>query len=180
MTRLAHSRRKRVGLWQDLLSVHINRAEISLVIGLGCGTGRISELLAAHFGVQVIGIDLSPKMLDQARRKPAIENVVYCQGLAEAIPFRDGCADLVFMSMAYHHFCDPSAVAKQCHRVLHQGGYTCIRNGTRESDFPQRHFFPLGALIDSDPPFAAGHRGRLCSERLYVCHASSRDAGYYS
>src|SRR5215469_7251685 len=139
-------------LWQDLLSVHVDRAEISLIIDLGCGTGRFSELLAAHFGVQVIGIDPSLKMLDQARRKPAID-VVYCQGLAEALPFREGCADLVFMSMVYHHFTDPSAVAKECHRTLHQGGYACIRNGTRESDFPHRHFFPaLRALIESDLP----------------------------
>jgi ubiquinone/menaquinone biosynthesis C-methylase UbiE len=139
-------------LWRDLLSVHIDRAEMSLVIDLGCGTGRFSELLAAHFGVQVIGIDPSLKMLDQARRKPTIRNVVYCQGLAEAVPFRDGCADLVLMSMVYHHFCDPSAVAKEWHRVLRQGGYACIRNGTRESDFPHRHFFPLRALIESDLP----------------------------
>src|SRR5580693_9764262 len=82
-------------LWQELLSTDIDRASVSLVIDLGCGTGRFSELLAAHFGVQVIGIDPSLKMLDQARRKPTIRNVVYCQGLAEAVPFRDGCADLV-------------------------------------------------------------------------------------
>jgi len=82
-------------LWQDLLSVHISRAAVSLVVDVGCGTGRFSELLAGHFSAQVIGIDPSLKMLDQARRKPAIGNVVYCQGLAEAVPFRDGCADLV-------------------------------------------------------------------------------------
>src|SRR3984893_15965097 len=76
-----------IRLWQDLLSVHVDRARISLIIDLGCGTGRFSELLAAHFGVQVIGIDPSLKMLDQARRKqPTIRNVVYCQGLAEAVP----------------------------------------------------------------------------------------------
>jgi ubiquinone/menaquinone biosynthesis C-methylase UbiE len=59
------------------------------------------------FGVRVIGIDPSLKMLDQAGRKPSIGNVIYCQGMAEAVPFRDGCADLVFMSMVYHHFCGP-------------------------------------------------------------------------
>jgi hypothetical protein len=42
-------------LWRDLLAVHIDRAAISLVIDLGCGTGHFSELLAAHFGVQVGG-----------------------------------------------------------------------------------------------------------------------------
>jgi ubiquinone/menaquinone biosynthesis C-methylase UbiE len=139
-------------LWQDLLSVHISRAAVSLVIDVGCGTGRFSELLAGHFSAQVIGIDPSLKMLDQARCKPAIGNVVYCQGLAEAVPLRDGCADVVFMSMVYHHFCDPPAVARECHRVLRQGGYACIRNGTRESDFPHRHFFPLRALIEFDLP----------------------------
>jgi ubiquinone/menaquinone biosynthesis C-methylase UbiE len=82
-------------LWQDLLSLRFDRAEMSLVSDLGCGTGRFSELLAALFGVQVIGIDPSLKMLDQARRKPTIGNVVYWQGLAEALPLRDGCADLV-------------------------------------------------------------------------------------
>jgi hypothetical protein len=35
---------------------------------------------------------------------------------------------------------------------LRQGGYACLRNGTRKSDFPHRHFFPLRALIDSDLP----------------------------
>jgi ubiquinone/menaquinone biosynthesis C-methylase UbiE len=63
-------------LWRDLLSVSIDRAAISLVIDLGCGTGRFSELLATHFGVEVIGIDPSQKMVDQARRKPATGSVV--------------------------------------------------------------------------------------------------------
>ena len=126
---------------------------MSLVIDLGCGTGRFSELLAAHFGVQVICIDPSQKMLGQARRKPAAGNVVYRQAAAEALSLPDGCVDLVFMSMVYHHFTDPAAVARECHRVLRQGGYVCVRNGTRESDFPHRHFFPaLQALIDSDLP----------------------------
>ena len=140
-------------LWQDLLSIHVDRADMSLVIDLGCGTGRFSELLATHFGVQVIGIDPSQTMLDQARRKPTTANVIYRQGSAEALPLPDGCADLVFMSMVYHHLTDPTAVARECHRVLRQGGYVCIRNGTRESDFPHRHFFPaLEALIGSDLP----------------------------
>jgi SAM-dependent methyltransferase len=142
-----------VRLWQDLLSAHIDRNAISLVIDLGCGTGRFSELLAAHFGVQVIGIDPSEKMVSQARRKRASGKVTYRQGSAEALPLADGCADLVFMSMIYHHLTDPSAVAQECRRVLHQGGYVCIRNGTREGDFPHRHFFPaLRPLIASDLP----------------------------
>ena len=36
--------------------------------------------------------------------------------------------------------------------MLRQDAYACIRNGTRESESPHRHFFPLQALIDSDLP----------------------------
>ena len=57
-------------LWQDLLSVYVDRPATSLIVDLGCGTGRFSQLLAEHFGVEVIGIDPSQKMLDQAPQKP--------------------------------------------------------------------------------------------------------------
>jgi ubiquinone/menaquinone biosynthesis C-methylase UbiE len=140
-------------LWRDLLSANIDRAAISLVIDLGCGTGRFSEVLATHFGVKVIGIDPSQQMVDQARRKPATGSVAYRQGSAEAIPLPDRCGDLVFMSMVYHHFTDRAAVARECHRVLRAGGYVCIRNAIQETDFPHRHFFPaLEAMIDRELP----------------------------
>ena len=140
-------------LWRGLLSAHIDRAALSLVIDLGCGTGRFSELLATHFAAQVIGIDPSQKMVDQARRKPACGNVIYQHGSGEAIPLPGGCADLVFMSNVYHHLSDPDAAARECHRVLRPAGYVCIRNGTREMDFLYRHFFPaLQALIDCEVP----------------------------
>ena len=166
-------------LWQNLLSVYVDQAEMSLVIDLGCGTGRFSELLAAHFGVQVIGIDPSLKMLDQARRKPTMGNVAYWQGSAEALPLRNGCADLVFMSMAYHHLTDPTAVSHECHRVLRQGGYVCIRNGTRRVGLSTSTF--LSGTADADrfrSAVTTGHRDRIRSGRLYACRASSRDAGY--
>ena len=140
-------------LWRDLLSANIDRAAISLIIDLGCGTGRFSEVLATHFGAEVIGIDPSRQMVDQARRKPATGSVAYRQGSAEAIPLPDRCSDLVFMSMVYHHFTDRAAVARECHRVLRPAGYVCIRNAVQETDFPHRHFFPaLQTMIDRELP----------------------------
>jgi SAM-dependent methyltransferase len=59
------------------------------------------------------------------------------------------------MSMVYHHLGSPAAATRECHRVLRDGGYVCIRNGTRESDFPHRHFFALQPLIDTELPARA-------------------------
>src|SRR5690242_15739173 len=64
-------------LWLELLSAYIDPTTTSLIVDLGCGTGRFSDLLAAHFRVQVIGIDPSSKMIDQACRKPVTGAVTY-------------------------------------------------------------------------------------------------------
>jgi SAM-dependent methyltransferase len=142
-------------LWQELLADYIDPGATPLILDLGCGTGRFSELLAQRFGGQVIGIDPSERMVQQARRKPNPGNISYWKASAEALPLSDGCADLVFMSMVYHHLGNPAAATRDCHRVLRDGGYVCIRNGTRESDFPHRHFFALQPLIDTELPARA-------------------------
>jgi SAM-dependent methyltransferase len=138
--------------WQGLLATHTDRGAVATVIDLGCGTGRFTELLATHFSAEVIGIDPSGKMLDQARRKRIAGNVVFRQAPADALPLPNGSVDLAFMSQLYHHLADPSAVARECGRVLRHGGHACIRNTTRDCDFVYRHFFPLDPLIESDLP----------------------------
>jgi ubiquinone/menaquinone biosynthesis C-methylase UbiE len=139
--------------WHELLASHIDASAISLLIDLGCGTGRFSELLAAHFGARVVAIEPSQTMLDQAHRKLASDDVMLQRAAAEALPLADDCADLIYMSMIYHHLTSPTLVAEECHRVLRPGGQVCIRNGTRESDFPHRHYFAaIGPLIDTELP----------------------------
>jgi ubiquinone/menaquinone biosynthesis C-methylase UbiE len=142
--------------WQDVLSMHIDQRAISTVIDLGCGTGRFTDLLAIHFSAEVIGIDPSRRMLDQARRKPVAGNVVFREASADALPLPDSSVDLAFMSQVYHHLTDPSAVAGECCRVLRYGGYACIRNTTRDCDFVYRHFFPLQSLIETELPTREG------------------------
>jgi ubiquinone/menaquinone biosynthesis C-methylase UbiE len=142
-------------LWQELLADYIDPGAALLILDLGCGTGRFSELLARQFGGHVIGIDPSERMLQQARRKPNPGNISYSIASAEALPLSDDHTNLIFMSMVYHHLANPGAAAQECHRVLRDGGYVCIRNGTRESDFPHRHFFALQRLIDTELPARA-------------------------
>jgi len=143
---------ERLRQWQDVLSMYLDRTAISVVVDLGCGTGRFSELLATQFGAQVIGIDPSLRMIGKARQKALTGNIVFRQASAEALPLDDGTADLVFMSQVYHHLTAPNEVARECGRVLRRGGHMCVRNTTSDNDFVYRHFFPLQPLIDSDLP----------------------------
>jgi ubiquinone/menaquinone biosynthesis C-methylase UbiE len=142
-----------LSIWKRLLTRDIDRAVISRAVDVGCGTGRFSELLAAEFNCQVVGVDPSKKMLGEARRKLLGPDIVFMEGSGEALPLPDSSVDLEFMSMVYHHFADKAAVAREGRRVLRPGGYICIRNSTRETDFPHRHFFPaMESLIASELP----------------------------
>ena len=68
---------ERLRQWQEVLSTQLDRTAISVVVDLGCGTGRFTESLATHFGAQVIGIDPSLKMIGKALKKSITGNVLY-------------------------------------------------------------------------------------------------------
>jgi SAM-dependent methyltransferase len=143
---------ERLRQWQDLLSTQLDRTAISVVVDLGCGTGRFTEPLATLFQAKVIGVDPSVRMISKARQKFITDNVAFQQASAEALPLPGGAVDLVFMSQVYHHLAAPADAARECYRVLRHSGQVCVRNTTRENDFVYRDFFPLQALIESDLP----------------------------
>jgi ubiquinone/menaquinone biosynthesis C-methylase UbiE len=133
-----------LSLWMNVVSSCVGERRINTILDLGCGTGRFSEALAAHFDAEVIGIDPSKKMLEQARGKLRDRRVRYELGHAEAIPLADNSVDLVFMSMIFHHLDDPAFAARECRRVLRDGAPAFLRAGTRERipSYPYVDFFP--------------------------------------
>ena len=129
-------------MWMARIAAALAGREISNIVDLGSGTGRFSEALAKRFNANVIGVDPSEKMLAQARAKPMSDRVTFVRGSGEEIPCRRASADLIFSSMAFHHFRSPGQVANECHRVLRDKGAVCIRNSTRERSSPYEAFFP--------------------------------------
>jgi ubiquinone/menaquinone biosynthesis C-methylase UbiE len=139
-------------LWMDVVAASVGKQHIKTILDLGCGTGRFSEALAARFDAEVIGVDPSTKMLDQARKKRLNPRVRYQAGCGEGIPLPDGSVDMVFMSMSFHHFEDPMATARECRRVLPAGATAFLRAGIRDriSSYPYVGFFPASRPILED------------------------------
>lgn len=138
--------------WLRTIASPLAGDDISDILDLGCGTGRYTASLAAHFGARAVGVDPSEKMLAEARRK-AGRNISFLRGSGEAIPLPDASVDLVFISMAFHHFRNRRTAVQECHRVLRGGGVVCLRAGAtdRIDDYPYLAFFPdTRPLLNSD------------------------------
>lgn len=97
------------------------------VLDLACGTGlnfpHLHELVGA--GGQVVGLDLTPAMLDIARKVIEIKgwkNVEVREGDAAHLPFADASFDKVLISFALNIIPDYVKAIEEAWRVLAPGG----------------------------------------------------------
>lgn len=93
-------------------------------LDVATGTG-FTALAFAPYVAQVIGLDVSPGMLAQARKHAAeqgIANADFQEGAAEHLPFPDAGFDLVTCRIAPHHFLSVTQFVGEVARVLKPGG----------------------------------------------------------
>ncbi len=90
------------------------------ILDMGCGTGTILYRLNSLCNIEGYGIDIAPKMIEQAKRKCPQMNIQY--GDCSKTPFQSGMFDSLIACMAFHHFYDQEAFAKEAGRILKTGG----------------------------------------------------------
>ena len=99
--------------------------ERHLAVDFGCGVGRLSRALASRYA-QVVGVDISPSMLEQARRLHAqVHNVRFVENAQTRLHFLpDASVDLVYSVITLQHM--PGALQlgyiAEFLRVLAPGG----------------------------------------------------------
>ena len=76
-----------------------------VVLDAGCGSGAQCEWLL-HEGAEVIGIDLSPAMVEEARRRCGREATIFVADLAEPLAIEPGTLDGITCSLALHYLRD--------------------------------------------------------------------------
>jgi ubiquinone/menaquinone biosynthesis C-methylase UbiE len=88
-----------------------------------CGTGRHARHLV-ELGYEVVGIDLTPEMLDHARR--AVPKAMFVEGDLTDLPADDGRFTLVVCGLALAHVRDLDAAVGELARVMRPGGRCVI------------------------------------------------------
>jgi ubiquinone/menaquinone biosynthesis C-methylase UbiE len=98
------------------------------VLDIGCGTGHFERIvLKEHPQLQIVGVDLSERMLEIARRKnQGYPNVRFLTASASSLPFPDEGFDVVVSASALHYFSSPYASLAEMRRVVKPRGDVVI------------------------------------------------------
>ena len=116
------------------------------LLDLGCGTGFITTLAQPYFE-EVIGIDITPAMLDLATckyRDLGIDNVKLMGAPSDELPFPDSYFDVVTGYGFFHHLPSLKPTFKESYRVLKDGGIFYA-----DQD-PNYYFWEAMRLLPSD------------------------------
>jgi malonyl-CoA O-methyltransferase len=104
-----------------LFDLAVNESRPSAILDVGCGTGYLTVKLKEHFPqINMIGLDLSPGMLEVACRKHDGISWVLADG--NKLPFSDGSFDVLISNLAYQWAGDLSGAFHEARRVLVPNG----------------------------------------------------------
>ncbi|WP_291285770.1 class I SAM-dependent methyltransferase [Flavobacterium sp.] len=92
------------------------------VLDLGCGYGWHCIYAKEQGAENVIGIDLSKKMIDKAKEKSKGLSITYHQMPIEDIVFEKEQFDIIFSSLTFHYVQDLEALFRKINQYLKKGG----------------------------------------------------------
>jgi SAM-dependent methyltransferase len=120
------------------------------VLDVACGTGNLA-ISAARAGAKVIGIDIAPNLLEQARQRAFTENLkaTFDEGDAEQLPYADGRFDIVMTMFGAMFAPRPESVAAELGRVCRPGGIIAMANWTPDGFVAKT--FAIGARFVPPP-----------------------------
>jgi demethylmenaquinone methyltransferase/2-methoxy-6-polyprenyl-1,4-benzoquinol methylase len=107
--------------WRRFLVSRVEAGPADRVLDVATGTGAVAAELVRQKGCSVVGLDQSPDMLAEARRR-LNGHVELFEGTANDLPFADGEFDALTFTYLLRYVDDPPATLRELARVVRPGG----------------------------------------------------------
>ncbi len=131
-------------------------------LDLGCGTGELTRQLALRCG-SVVGVDASPSMVAEARKRNWGLNIDYVEGDAAAfLEGKAGSFDCITSVAAFHHM-DEWRMLGQCKTALAPGGILVVLDLFKAGTFGD--YLASAAAAALNPFYSLVKGGRLGQSR---------------
>ena len=118
---------------------HITHDKYVLVVG--CGVGVTPCYLAKKYGCWVVGVDLSPKMVEwskeRAKREEVDDRIEFRVADAQNLPFKDATFDAIICESVNAFIDDKPKAISEYVRVIKPGGYLGLNEVTWLKTPPQ-------------------------------------------
>jgi len=130
------------------------------VLDVGCGEGRLVNLLAGQTGQRVVGLDISDHGFAEARypagqtASPHLVECVECD--AQRIAFKGDHFEAVILTYSLHHVEEPLIALREIHRILKPGGRVLIGDWVAAEDQSRSGCFRFTLPEMRQMPQAAG------------------------
>jgi demethylmenaquinone methyltransferase/2-methoxy-6-polyprenyl-1,4-benzoquinol methylase len=107
--------------WRRFLVSRVDAGPGDTVLDVATGTGAVARELIRRKGCRVVGVDVTPEMLAEARRRlgPEVELV---EARAERLPFPDASFDGLTFTYLLRYVDDPAETLRELARVVRPGG----------------------------------------------------------
>ncbi len=92
------------------------------VLDLGCGFGEHCKLFVEYGAEKVVGVDISEKMLEIAKKENNDPKIVYLNMPMESIALINEKFDVVVSSLAFHYVEDFTGVVRNVYNLLDENG----------------------------------------------------------
>jgi SAM-dependent methyltransferase len=117
------------------------------VLDVACGTGRALVPLREAVGPlgKVIGLDLTPEMLDEVIRRGRAGLAYLVRGDAAVLPLADGSMDAIFAAGILSHLGNPVASLREFARVCAPGARLALFHPSGRAALARRHGRTLGS-----------------------------------
>lgn len=121
-SRIAPSKAENAYIEQPAMRRAVGEVRGLKIFEAGCGPGILAEFLV-HEGAKVVGFDVSPKMVEHAKKRVPNNATFFVADMAKKLPVdQDGQFDMVVASLAIDYVKDWSTPLSEFHRLLKPKG----------------------------------------------------------